>query len=105
MEHPPTSPPAATAARGANDSVVLRGFAGASCGLGFFSTIVFWWTPFAGMLATVGLLLGLFCLVRGVRGGLRGENYALAGTAMCALSLSVALTLNQALRYMIWEQW
>lgn len=105
MDHHPTSAPIVVAARSPNDSVILRGLAGASCGLGFFSTIVFWWTPFAGCLAAVGLLLGLFCLVRGVRGGLRGENYALAGTAMCALSLSVALTLNQALRYMIWDQW
>ena len=102
MEHP--SPAAAPVARGPNDSVILRGFAGASCGMGFFSAIVFWWTPFAGCLAAVGLLLGLYCLIRGVKGGLRGENYALAGTAMCAVSLSVALTLNQALRYMIWEQ-
>ena len=105
MEHQPTSPPALVVARSPNDSVILRGLAGASCGLGFFSTIVFWWTPFAGCLAAVGLVLGLFCVFRGVRGGLRGENYALAGTAMCAFSLSVALTLNQALRYLIWEQW
>lgn len=104
MEHQPSSAPATTANRSPNDSVILRGMAGASCGMGFFSTIVFWWTPFAGCLAAVGLLLGLFCLIRGVKGGLRGENYALAGTAMCAVSLSVALTLNQALRYMIWEQ-
>jgi hypothetical protein len=102
---PHTTSPPTTTARGPNDSVILRGLAGASCGLGFFSSIVFWWTPFAGCLAIVGLLLGVFCLFRGVRGGLRGENYALAGTAMCAVSLSVALTLNQALRYMIWDQW
>jgi len=40
-----------------------------------------------------------------VKGGLRGENYALAGTAMCAISLSIALTLNQSLRYLMWDQW
>ena len=58
-------------------------------GLGFFSTVVFWWIPFSGMLASVGLALGLFSLLRGVRGGLRGENYALAGTALCAASLTI----------------
>jgi hypothetical protein len=105
VEHQPTSPPAITSPRGPNDSIILRGLAGASFGMGFFSSIVFWWTPFAGCLAAVGLILGLFCLFRGVKGGLRGENYALAGTAMCAVSLSVALTLNQALRYMMWDQW
>jgi hypothetical protein len=71
--------------------------------MGFFSMVVFWWTPFSGILATVGLSLGVFSLARGVRGGLRGENYALAGTAICAASLSIGLTLNQALRYMIWD--
>jgi hypothetical protein len=86
-----------------NASYVLRGLAGASCGMGFFSLIVFWWTPFGGFLATVGLALGLFCLFRGVRGGLRGERYALAGTALCATSLLIALSLNQALRYMMWD--
>jgi hypothetical protein len=105
VEHQSTSPPAVITPRGPNDSVILRGLAGASCGMGFFSSVVFWWTPFAGCLATVGLCLGLFCLARGIKGGLRGENYALAGTAMCAFSLSVALTLNQALRYMMWDQW
>jgi hypothetical protein len=89
---------------GRNTSIILRGMAAASVGMGFFSMIVFWWTPFSGMLATVGLLLGLFCLIRGVKGGLRDENYALAGTAICATSLSIALTLNQALHYMIWDQ-
>ena len=105
MSHDPTLPPATTTPGGPNDSVILRGLAGASFGMGFFSSIVFWWTPFAGCLATVGFILGLFCMIRGVRGGLRGENYALAGTAMCAVSLSVALTLNQALRYLMWDQW
>jgi hypothetical protein len=105
VDHEPSSPATVTTTRDPNDSFILRGLAGASCGMGFFSSIVFWWTPFAGCLAAVGLALGIFCLARGVKGGLRGENYAAAGTALCAFSLSIALTLNQALRYMIWEQW
>ena len=105
VESKRTSPPAITTPRGPNYSIILRGLAAASFGMGFFSTIIFWWTPFAGCLATVGLLLGLFSLLRGVKGGLRGENYALAGTAMCAVSLSIALTLNQSLRYLMWDQW
>lgn len=97
--------PSTATVRGPNDSVINRGMAGASCGMGFFSAVVFWWTPFAGCLAAVGLFLGVYCLARGVKGGLRGENYALAGAAMCAVSLSVALTLNQGLRYLMWDQW
>lgn len=102
MEHAASQ---TAARRGPNDSVILRGLAGASIGLGFFSLCVFWWTPFAGMLATVGLTLGVFCLAYGVKGGLRGENYAAVGASLCAISLSVSLTLNQFLRYLMWDQW
>jgi hypothetical protein len=73
-------------------------------GLGFFSACVFWWTPFSGMLSSVGFLLGLISVLRGVKGGLRGENYAMVGTILCATSLSVSLTLNQFLRYLQWDQ-
>ena len=106
MEHPtPThseSTPATTPV-GPIGSPISRGLAGASIGLGFFSTIVFFWTPFSGLLAAVGMILGLICLIRGIPGGLRGENYALAGTALCAISLSFSLTLNQVLRYLQWD--
>jgi hypothetical protein len=86
------------------DSVVARGIATAPIGLGFFAAIVFWWVPFSGILATVGMALGFFSLARGVR-GLRGENYALAGTALCVVVLTIALTLNQFLRYVQWDTW
>lgn len=86
-----------------NASPVARGLAGASVGLGFFSACVFWWTPFSSLLAAVGFILGLISVACGVRGGLRGENYAMVGTLLCATSLSITLTLNQALRYMQWE--
>lgn len=95
---------AATRPRSPNDSYIARGMAGASVGLGFFSVCVFWWTPFAGILATVGFLLGVISLIRGVKGGLRGENYAMVGTLLCATSLTIALTLNQALRYLQWDE-
>ena len=84
------------------DSPIARGMAGASIGLGFFSTIIFFWTPFASFLSSVGLVLGLISMIRGVR-GYRGENFALAGTALCAASLSITVTLNQVLRYIQWD--
>ena len=105
MEHPQSEATTVAVTRSPNDSVILRGFAGASIGMGFFSLCVFWWTPFAGSLATVGLILGLICLIIGVKGGLRGENYAAVGVMLCATSLTVALTLNQFLRYLMWDQW
>jgi hypothetical protein len=77
--------------------------AAASVGMGFFSACVFWWTPLSGILATVGFLLGLISVIRGVKGGLRGENYAMVGTLLCAASLSIGLTLNQFLRYLQWD--
>jgi hypothetical protein len=87
-----------------SESVVARGIATAPIGLGFFAAVVFWWVPFSGILATVGMALGFYSLARGVR-GLRGENYALAGTALCIVTLTIALTLNQFLRYLQWDTW
>jgi hypothetical protein len=79
------------------------GMAGASIGMGFFSGIVFWWYPFGPILAAVGLILGLVTMVRGDRGP-RGENFPLAGVALCATSLSISFTLNHVLRYLQWDQ-
>lgn len=81
---------------------IAGGMAGASIGIGFFSAIVFWWYPFSPILAAVGLILGLISLIRGVRGP-RGENFAFAGTAICATSLSMTITLNYVLRYLQWD--
>ena len=86
-----------------NDSYVARGMAAASVGLGFFSAVIFFWTPFTSLLSSVGLVLGLISLARGVKGGLRGENYAMVGTLLCATSLGITVTLNQALRYIQWD--
>jgi len=77
--------------------------AAASVGMGFFSAVIFFWTPFTSILASVGFLLGLISVLRGVKGGLRGENYAMVGTILCATSLSITLTLNQGLRYTQWD--
>jgi hypothetical protein len=82
---------------------VLGGMAGASIGLGFWSSLVFWWYPFGLIVATVGLVLGLIALARGARGP-RGENFALIGVTLCGLSLSVTFTLNHVLRYLQWDQ-
>ncbi|MBP3957402.1 hypothetical protein J8F10_19320 [Gemmata sp. G18] len=103
MDHPSTTPAPVTGARSPNDSYVARGMATASVGMGFFSACVFWWTPFTSILSTVGLTLGLISVLRGVKGGLRGENYAMVGTILCATSLSITVTLNQGLRYAQWD--
>jgi hypothetical protein len=76
--------------------------AGASIGIGFFSMIVFFWYPFSTIIATVGLILGLIGMYRGVKGP-RGENFALGGVCLCALSLSLTITLNFVLRYLQWD--
>lgn len=104
MEHPPAATaPAATGTRSPNDSYIARGLAATSVGMGFFSACVFWWTAFSGILSSVGLVLGLISLARGVKGGLRGENYAMVGTLLCATSLAITVTLNQGLRYIQWD--
>ncbi|AWM36118.1 hypothetical protein GobsT_61150 [Gemmata obscuriglobus] len=104
MDHPPAAQAAVTGKRSPNDSYIARGLAGASVGLGFFSACIFFWTPMTSILSSVGLTLGLISLARGVKGGLRGENYAMVGTLLCATSLSITVTLNQVLRYVQWDQ-
>jgi hypothetical protein len=101
VEHPPPATATAPATRIVNP--IAGGLAGASIGIGFFSSIVFWWYPFGPILATVGLILGLISMVRGVRGP-RGENFPLAGVAICATSLSISFTLNHVLRFLQWDQ-
>jgi hypothetical protein len=105
MEPAPTPSTTGAARPGLNDLPSQRGVAVASVGLGYFSLCVFWWFPFSPILASVGLVFGLRSLARGVAGGLRGENnLALAGTALCAVSLSITVTLNLALRYVQWDK-
>ena len=96
----PTPPPPATSQP--VYAAPTRGFAVASVSLGFFSMIVFWWKPFGSLLAGVGFILGVVSLVFGNRGGLRGENLALAGTVMCAFVLSVCVAINAALGLLLW---
>lgn len=100
MEHAPPPPPSST--RPAY-TAPTRGIAIASVALGFFSLIVFWWKPFGGFLASTGLVLGLVSLAVGNRGGLRGENYALAGVGICAFSLSVIAALYFGLGAVMWN--
>jgi hypothetical protein len=80
----------------------MNGVAVASVSLGFFSLVVYWWYPFALILSTAGLVIGLSCLAVKLRGGLRGENMALIGTTLCAISFTVIITLTQALHFMMW---
>lgn len=98
MEHPPSPPETTTPAY----TAPTRGIAVASVSLGFFSMIVFWWKPFGMVLAVVGLILGLVSLAIGNKGGLRGENLALAGTGICAFSLTIIITIYSALGIVMW---
>jgi hypothetical protein len=102
LEHGSTPGTAPSGSATPLDTPIARGIAGASIGLGFFSMIIFFWTPFSSFLSTVGLTLGLISLARGVR-GYRGENFALIGTALCATCLTITVTLNQVLRYLQWD--
>ena len=98
MEHAPPPPPETTTGYSAS----VRGIAIASVSLGFFSMIVFWWKPFGGLLASVGLILGLISLAIGNKGSLRGENLALAGTLMCAFNLTIIAAVYFALNFVQW---
>ena len=105
MEAAPTTAPTTTGATrpNINESPTQRGIAIASVSLGYFSLCVFWWFPFSPVLASVGLVAGLRSILRGVKGGLHGENLALVGTALCSISIGVSVTLNLVLRYLQWD--
>jgi hypothetical protein len=81
----------------------VRGLAAASVSLGFFSMVVFWWFPFGLILSTVGLSLGLICMLLGIKGGLRGENLALLGTCLSGFSFTMILTLTHGIRILFWD--
>jgi hypothetical protein len=97
MEHPTPPPP-----EGPAYSAAVRGIAAASVALGYFSLIVFFWKPFGMLLGAVGLTLGLVSVAIGNRGGLRGENVALAGVGICAVSLSITTALYWGVGFMTW---
>ncbi len=86
-----------------NAMPVLRGAATVSIGLGFFSMVIFWWYPFALLISSAGFLIGSFCLLRKVR-GYRGENLPLIGTTLCAIVVSVIITLTQLLHIATWDR-
>lgn len=98
MDHP-TPPPTAD---GPRYSPAVRGIAAASVALGYFSLIVFFWKPFGMLLGGVGLILGLVSLAIGNRGGLRGENVALAGVGICAVSVSITTALYWGVGFLTW---
>jgi hypothetical protein len=98
MDHAPPPPDTVRPAYNAP----TRGIAVASVALGFFSMIVFWWKPFGGFLACTGMVLGLVSLLIGNKGGLRGENLALAGVGICAFSLTVIGALYFGLGAVMW---
>jgi len=81
----------------------VNGVAVAPVGLGFFSMVVFWWYPFGLILSCVGLIIGISCLCWGVRGGRRGENFALLGTIFCLISFTTIMTLTQLLHMFTWD--
>lgn len=98
MDHPPPPPSPA----GPAYSPAVRGIAAASVALGYFSLIVFFWKPFGMLLGAVGLTLGLVSLAIGNRGGLRGENVALAGVGICAFSVSITGALYFGVGFLTW---
>jgi hypothetical protein len=100
MEHAPV--PSSSSTTGPAYTAPIRGIAIASVALGFFGMIVFWWKPFGGMLASVGFILGVTSLIIGNKGGLRGENLALAGTLLCAFDLCVVSAVYFALNFVQW---
>jgi hypothetical protein len=75
-----------------------RGLATWSFAVGVWSCLVFWWYPYSIFVASFGLVLGLLSLVRGWYGGLDRENLALAGVAMCSVTIGTTLTFYRGMQ-------
>ena len=67
-----------------------RGIAAASFCLGLWSNLVWWWYPYGIYIGACGLLLGSIAVVRNWRGGIGGENLAIAGVVLCSITLGTA---------------
>jgi len=65
---------------------------------GIWSCFVFWWYPYSLFIASLGLVVGLIALARGWRGGKDGENLALAGVVMCAVTIGTTLTVYRGMQ-------
>src|SRR4051794_1232032 len=94
--HTPPAPPPAT-----NEYVAAttrRGIATWSFAVGVWSLLVFWWYPYSIFLAVCGIVLGLIALAAGWRGGKDRENLALAGVAMCLVTIGTTLTYYRAMQ-------
>lgn len=76
-----------------------RGVAAASVGIGFWASAVFWWYPYSIFIATVGLLLALFCRVTGVRVHAHGADLPRVGIALNLVAIGAAVTAYRVVQY------
>jgi hypothetical protein len=77
-----------------------RGLATASFSLGFWGSCIFWWYPIGMIFASVGLILGLISLARGIRvEGRPGDHLAFAGVVMSSLAISAALAVYRGVQF------
>ncbi len=84
------------------ESSELRGMATFSVGCGFWTMVVFWWYPYSLIVSASGFVIALFTLALGVRGR-NGENLPLIGATLCAISLTIILTITQGLHILLWK--
>lgn len=82
-------------------SAPMRGLPVASCGLGFFSMVVFWWFPFGMMLATGSIILGAISLLLGIKGSTLGQNLALIGLSFGMTGLGTGVILYRGLHLLL----
>jgi|YNPBryunderm2012_1023409.scaffolds.fasta_scaffold19468_3 hypothetical protein len=69
-----------------------RGLATASLTLGLWGTFVFWWYPLGLCFASVGFVLGVISLLRGVRvSGQPGDHLAYAGVIVCSIGITASI--------------
>jgi len=92
-----------TPAENSTVSAPMRGVAVASFGIGFFSMLVFWLFPFGFTLACFGFTLGLICNLFGLKGGMKGENFALLGMACSAFTILICISIFVGQAKVLWD--
>lgn len=93
-EAPPSAPVEETSVL----QTTRRGVAAASFSIGLWSSLVFWWYPYSLFIATVGLVLGIYARLTGVRVESHGSNLAVLGIVLNLVTLGSAILVYRAMQ-------
>lgn len=94
-EAPPSAPVEETSIL----QTTRRGVAAASFCIGMWSSLVFWWYPYSLFIAAVGLVLGIYAKVTGVRIESHGADLPVIGIALNLITIGSAILVYRAMQF------